>query len=456
MDGYMVDGEEEEDLYNGRTKEEYLSTNVPEDLELYDMYRSPRIPEAPDSDSGVAIDLSRMTTLTGSNLNVDLTCPVCLGILTKTTTVKVCLHRFCASCIEKCLRIGKRECPTCRVHISSRRMLRSDPTFDKMVKRLFPNVEAYEEHHEKLVEQSNKKNNLTKGVPGLTPYPPSNPPAPPARHVITRPPAFIPMLTRPNMMPPSRPSSALRPGQPPWISFAPRMSVRPLTQAPGVRAPPFPPSLSSAMGGPPVAPAPPAPAPATAAAAAAAASVGSGMPSGQQQEGAAASAMMKQENGVAVGAGGDGGPGEEQAAAPIKFTFKLLPDPNLKALPRLDKEEVSIPGHITVAQLSRYLSHQLMGKAKAIREAGPSGQPDQQQVPLWTSPPTVALCSPDSDRQRVRWPSALPVAAGRDEPMAPGEGGLKSLGSELTLAQVHAMHHVLPSATLSLYYTIAD
>ena len=35
-----------------------------------------------------------------------------------------CLHRFCGDCIQKCLRYGKRECPSCRKKAPSRRSLR--------------------------------------------------------------------------------------------------------------------------------------------------------------------------------------------------------------------------------------------------------------------------------------------------------------------------------------------
>ena len=82
-------------------------------------------------------------------LNSDLTCPICLGILNKTkivmevfisyssSTLSInsltrfflqCLHRFCADCIQKCLRVGKKECPSCRIHVPSRRSLRSTPS----------------------------------------------------------------------------------------------------------------------------------------------------------------------------------------------------------------------------------------------------------------------------------------------------------------------------------------
>jgi len=63
------------------------------------------------------------------------------GVLRNTRLAKECLHRFCAECIERSLRLkcvssllrsfapltgalrSLNECPTCRVHLSSRRQL---------------------------------------------------------------------------------------------------------------------------------------------------------------------------------------------------------------------------------------------------------------------------------------------------------------------------------------------
>ena len=37
-----------------------------------------------------------------SDLNKDLTCPICLGIIRNATVVMECLHRFCNDCIRLC------------------------------------------------------------------------------------------------------------------------------------------------------------------------------------------------------------------------------------------------------------------------------------------------------------------------------------------------------------------
>ena len=67
-----------------------------------------------------------------------LSCPVCLGLLRQPTSTE-CLHRFCSECIETSLRVGKKECPSCRFPISTRRALRRDHNFEALMLTLFPN-----------------------------------------------------------------------------------------------------------------------------------------------------------------------------------------------------------------------------------------------------------------------------------------------------------------------------
>lgn len=102
----------------------------------------------------------RTMTLAVRTLNQELTCPVCLGIIHDTMTVLECMHRFCSECIEKCLRIGKKECPACRVHVPSRRSLRNDPSFDMLISKIYPNLEEYEEKEEKRIADINAKHNM--------------------------------------------------------------------------------------------------------------------------------------------------------------------------------------------------------------------------------------------------------------------------------------------------------
>ncbi|KAL6068660.1 E3 ubiquitin-protein ligase RING2 [Balamuthia mandrillaris] len=137
------EGEEEEEE-DEREEEEV------EGLTLYELYRRPMLP----------IEDSSTTTLQIRTLNVELTCPICLGIIRRTMTVMECLHRFCADCISKCLRLSKKkECPTCRVHCSSRRHLRPDPNFDKLIAAIYPNLDEYEAQEASFIEDINKSLN---------------------------------------------------------------------------------------------------------------------------------------------------------------------------------------------------------------------------------------------------------------------------------------------------------
>mmetsp|Transcript_57082 Transcript_57082/g.98334 ORF Transcript_57082/g.98334 Transcript_57082/m.98334 type:complete len:243 (+) Transcript_57082:1-729(+) len=70
-----------------------------------------------------------------------------------------CLHRFCSECIEKCLRIGRKECPSCRIHVPSRRSLRPDANFDAVIHKIYPSLTEYEANEEKLIQEVNKSRN---------------------------------------------------------------------------------------------------------------------------------------------------------------------------------------------------------------------------------------------------------------------------------------------------------
>lgn len=117
-------------------------------------------------------------------LNMELTCPVCLRILHKTEIVMECLHRFCSECIQKCLRVGKNECPSCRIHVPSRRSLRPDPNFDALIAKIYPDLHAFERYEEKMIQQFNKSRAELQVVrPPKRPRPP--PRAPPQTTTAT-------------------------------------------------------------------------------------------------------------------------------------------------------------------------------------------------------------------------------------------------------------------------------
>ena len=81
-----------------------------------------------------------------------LSCPICLGLM-RAATATECLHRFCSECIESAIRLGRKECPTCRAPIATRRALRRDDNFDNLVRSLYPDVDIEEEFEEMDISQ---------------------------------------------------------------------------------------------------------------------------------------------------------------------------------------------------------------------------------------------------------------------------------------------------------------
>ncbi|EEA05577.1 zinc finger, C3HC4 type domain-containing protein [Cryptosporidium muris RN66] len=136
---------------------------VPKELELFDILCPPRKlckkDEIIDCNKFLIDEsiLDEKTTLGENDLYSDFNCSICFKILRRTMVVKDCLHRFCNSCIEKCVRIGLRECPQCRLHIASRRSLRSDSIMDTVASRLFPKVAEFEKQHEEMVIENNRR-----------------------------------------------------------------------------------------------------------------------------------------------------------------------------------------------------------------------------------------------------------------------------------------------------------
>jgi len=55
---------------------------------------------------------------------------------------------------------GKKECPSCRIHIPSRRSLRPDPNFDNLIQNIYGDIEKLEEYEEKKIENLNKAKNM--------------------------------------------------------------------------------------------------------------------------------------------------------------------------------------------------------------------------------------------------------------------------------------------------------
>ncbi|KAL2344075.1 hypothetical protein Fmac_005360 [Flemingia macrophylla] len=93
-----------------------------------------------------------------ASIRQEFQCAICLGIIRKTRTVMECLHRFCRECIDKAIRLGKNECPTCRAHCASRRSLRDDPNYDALISAIYPDIDKYEAEEFAWCEAEIKRN----------------------------------------------------------------------------------------------------------------------------------------------------------------------------------------------------------------------------------------------------------------------------------------------------------
>lgn len=76
-----------------------------------------------------------------------------------TQAAQECLHRFCRECIEMSLRLGRKQCPSCRCACPSRRSLRPDLHFDAIVKAIFPDLTLLAKEDEKRVKQAIESHN---------------------------------------------------------------------------------------------------------------------------------------------------------------------------------------------------------------------------------------------------------------------------------------------------------
>ncbi|GMH69147.1 hypothetical protein TrST_g2291 [Triparma strigata] len=121
---------------------------------LFELHGPPRAP---------VVD-SSTTTLPIKSVQNITQCPVCLMSLKKTHIVMECLHRFCGECIEKSIRVGKKECPSCRLHLPSRRSLRADPNFDALLVAMLGDVNALDEEEAKETEAQNRELNFNNAL----------------------------------------------------------------------------------------------------------------------------------------------------------------------------------------------------------------------------------------------------------------------------------------------------
>jgi len=84
-------------------------------------------------------------------VNQELTCPICLQIIKDAYCVRECLHRFCLKCIEMALRVGKKQCPSCRAKCPSKRSCRKDTPFDDLIRAIYPDLGTIEKSQEEIM-----------------------------------------------------------------------------------------------------------------------------------------------------------------------------------------------------------------------------------------------------------------------------------------------------------------
>ncbi|KAL3140935.1 hypothetical protein ABBQ32_005465 [Trebouxia sp. C0010 RCD-2024] len=80
-----------------------------------------------------------------TDLEAETRCPVCLGVIKNARLVSGCMHRFCAECIEKWLRVCRENnCPQCRMPMQSRRDCKKDGKYDRLLRLLYDDIQKYE------------------------------------------------------------------------------------------------------------------------------------------------------------------------------------------------------------------------------------------------------------------------------------------------------------------------
>lgn len=62
------------------------------------------------------------------------------------------------------IRVGKKECPSCRLHLPSRRSLRADPNFDALLVAMLGDVNALDEEEAKVTEAQNRELNFNNAL----------------------------------------------------------------------------------------------------------------------------------------------------------------------------------------------------------------------------------------------------------------------------------------------------
>eukprot|EP01147_Barroeca_monosierra_P004867 gene4867-6888_t len=109
-------------------------------FELSD-YEKTRVPHEPKTDND-------RVTIAWSSIADHMKCPVCLNIIADTMTT------------DRSLRHNKKECPTCRQPCASKRALRRDTDFDRLIKIMFPDPSILERYQDQMIERLHRTTNM--------------------------------------------------------------------------------------------------------------------------------------------------------------------------------------------------------------------------------------------------------------------------------------------------------
>ncbi|ETO22787.1 hypothetical protein RFI_14407 [Reticulomyxa filosa] len=90
-----------------------------------------------NSNNDKQVDKNMDIYLSMDTLRVELRCPICLDILTKTMCVKECIHRFCKKCLDRALKTNGKYCPVCYTSVATRQHTRRDISLDNLISYLF-------------------------------------------------------------------------------------------------------------------------------------------------------------------------------------------------------------------------------------------------------------------------------------------------------------------------------
>jgi len=90
-----------------------------------------------ESELEAAEDHTKYVQVSGyvGDLLQTLRCAVCLEVLERAVAAP-CMHRFCQECVEKWLRVGRHDCPECKLHVQTRRAFKRDTRMDVLIQSL--------------------------------------------------------------------------------------------------------------------------------------------------------------------------------------------------------------------------------------------------------------------------------------------------------------------------------